>query len=796
MKTHRLSCCVSVVWFLCLGWAGGGLLGADAPATGGGAPPPEVKVDVKDVNLQRARADFFEQKVRPLLADKCFSCHSVAADKRKGGLLLDSREAIERGGDSGPAALSGDPEASLLMRAVRCVDADLQMPPKEKLAVGEVAVLEKWIASGMVFPAAARAAGSNTREIDLEAGRRFWAFRPLGEVEVPFVRDTRWGRGRLDAFILAELEARGLQPAEAAPRATLLRRVKFDLLGLPPTPEEIEAFEADTAPDAYERRVEAFLSSPHLGERWGRHWLDLVRYCDVGESWVNSKGQPHWYRDWVIRSLNADMPYDRFLTLQLAADLLPDADPADRAALGFLGLSPNYWKELQLPVEIIKSIVSDEVEERMHTFSSVFLGVNLACARCHDHKYDPFTTEDYYGLAGVLASSRVAEQALEPGVDVQRIVALREQAAKTEEELKKLKAKKGEENAARITEMEEKLAALRGDPQFSAFLVTGVREGGVRVEAAKGKHGSQLVNEEAPRDLAVEIRGNPNRTGRTVPRRFPLLFTPEKPREFSSGSGRLELAQALVREGHSLVARVIVNRIWAAHFGTGLVNTPSEFGAQGEPPTHPALLEDLARRFVENGWSMKWLHREILFSSVYRQASGRAPVGDPGLRWYSRFPRKRLEVEPWRDALLCVSGTLDLTMGGPALDLGLSTNNRRTVYGLVKRRELNDLLRLHDFPDPVTHSPARTPTTTPLQQLFILNSPFFLQQAQALSKRLAAEKSDTAGRIERAYRLLYGRSPSASELRLGEAYLADSSDQNWTRYLQVLLGANEFLFTD
>jgi hypothetical protein len=576
----------------------------------------------------------------------------------------------------------------------------------------------------------------------------------------------------------------------------LLRRAKFDLLGLPPTPEEFEAFERDDAPAAFERRVDEWLSSPHYGERWARHWLDLVRYCDTPESWLNSKGQPHLYRDWVVSALNADTPYPRFIELQLAADLAPEARPSDRAALGFLGLSPNYWKELQLPVEIIKTIVSDEYEERVHTLSATLLGVNLACARCHDHKYDPFSAEDYYGIAGVLASTRIAEQSIDAAVDPARVVSLHEKVAKAEDEMKKLKAKKNEDLAAKIAELEANVASAKADPQYTAPLVTAVREGSLHVEPNRGKHGSTLVYQDAPQDMAVEVRGNPNRTAQRVPRRMPLLFTPDAPVQFTSGSGRLELAHALFRDSRPLVARVIVNRVWAAHFGTGIVPTPSEFGAQGERPTHPELLDRLASGLIQNGWSLKWLHRTILLSATYRQASGKPAPNDPDLRLYSRFPRKRLEVEQWRDALLAVSGELDLTLGGPALELAQPANRRRTLYGLVKRRELSDILRLHDFPDPITHSPSRIPTTTPLQQLFTMNSPLMQAQARAFEKRLAAAASDSSGRVALAYQFALGRPPSPSEQSVAARFLETAGAQRWTEYLQVLLGSNEFLFLD
>ena len=781
---------VAVLWSLCVHPT---RAAAEVPASAAGG---ELAVNnPPGASSERAALEFFEQKVRPLLEEKCLSCHSEKAAKQKGGLLLDSRDAILKGGEAGAAAHPGNPAGSLLLRAVQYQEPDLQMPPKERLSQKEVAVLERWILEGMAFPSSSSAT-QKRRSIDYVEGRRFWSFRPLQPSPAPPVKQTDWPRNGVDAFVLARMEAVGLAPAPEAPRRVLLRRAKFDLLGLPPTPEEFEVFEKDGAPDAFERRVDGWLASPHYGERWARHWLDQVRYCDTPESWLNSKGQPHLYRDWVVHALNADTPYPRFIELQLAADLAADAQPADRAALGFLGLSPNYWKELQLPVEIIKTIVSDEYEERVHTLSATLLGVNLACARCHDHKYDPFSAEDYYGIAGVLASTRVSEQSIDAAVDAGRVVGLHEKVAKAEEEVKKLKAKKNEDHVAKIAELEGGITSLRADPHYGAPLVPAVREGSLVVEPNKGKHGSTLVYRDAPQDMAVEVRGNPNRTAQRVPRRMPLLFTPEAPVRFTSGSGRLELARSLFCEARPLVARVIVNRIWAAHFGTGIVPTLSDFGTQGEPPTHPELLDRLAAGLIQNGWSLKWLHRTILLSATYRQSSGKPAPQDPDLRLYSKFPRKRLEVEQWRDALLAVSGELDLSLGGPAVELAQASNHRRTLYGLVKRRELSDILRLHDFPDPITHSPSRIPTTTPLQQLFTMNSPLMQAQARALEKRLAAARSDPFGRVELAYQLALGRPASPSEHTVAARYLEMAGEQRWTEYLQVLLGSNEFLFLD
>lgn len=739
---------------------------------------------------------FFEQKVRPLLIEKCYACHAEVAKKQKGGLLLDSREAILKGGDSGPAVVVGEPAKSLLVKAIHYREADLQMPPKGKLTEREIETLEQWVKLGLPFPPTGKTL-RKTKEIDYEAGRQFWSFLPLKTHEPPTVTNQRWPQQRIDHFILAELERRHLQPTAPAPIAQLLRRAKLDLLGLPPTREEIADFEADPSTNAFAKRLDTWLALPQYGERWSRFWLDLARYCDVAEQWTETKGQPYHYRDWVVHALNTDISYPRFLQLQLAADLMPDAKASDRAALGFIGLSPTYWKELQLPVEIIKTIVSDEYEERIHTLTSTFLGLNAACARCHDHKFDPISTADYYALAGVFANTKQTDQALQAGIVGERIAQVREQMTKLESELKKIQGKKGLANTAKRAVLWHKRATLQATPGLDATLIPGVRDASLHVIPAKGTHGSQVTYQETPINLALEIRGNPNNLGPVIPRRFMKVLSANEPKPFTQGSGRLELANALIRDAEGLLARVFVNRVWKQHFGTGLVETPSDFGSQGERPSHPQLLDDLAHQFVTHGWSMKWLHRQIMLSATYQQASGNPPGNDPANRLYATFTRRRMDVEAWRDSLFFVAGNLNLQVGGPPQELTLATNNRRTLYGLVRRRELSDLLRLYDFPDPVTHSPSRVLTTTPLQQLYTFNSPLMSQQAANLIKRLHQDVgADPTKRIERAYSVLFGRRPTPSQLQLGLAFVRDGKEATWGQYAQVLLGSNEFMFID
>ncbi len=760
-----------------------------------------------------ADRDFFEKKVRPLLVAECQKCHSTQAKKQRGGLLLDSRSALLKGGDSGPAVIAGQPDKSLLIRAVHYRDVRLQMPPTGKLASHQLAVLEEWVRRGVPFPESGPAVAARQGIIDLEKGRQFWSFQPPKTVSLPTVRQRDWPRQRIDWFVLAELEKHKLSPSAPASRRTFIRRVTFDLTGLPPTPEEVEAFVSDPVADAPSRLVERLLASPGHGERWGRFWLDLVRYCDVPEPWAEVKGSPWLYRDWVVRACNEDMPYNRFVQLQLAADLMPDARPSDRAALGFLGLSPTYWKELKLDHNVIKTVVAEEWEERIEALSGTFLGLTVACARCHDHKFDPISTQDYYALAGVLASIRTADRPLLSAANAAVVRQAQGKIQELQKEIDKLQAKKPvpDEARERIKELKEQIEQVRKTtPNFDSPLAPVIEDASLHV-LADGPHRTRLeYRSGVAQDVAVQVRGNPTSEGPVVPRRFLAVLSPGTPKPFTQGSGRLELSAALVHEGAPLLARVIVNRVWKHHFGAALVDTLSDFGAQGSRPTHPELLDDLAARFVQNGWSLKWLHREIVLSATYQQAvaptvntPGSPGAVDPDNRLLWRMNRRRLEIEAWRDAMLAVAGALKRDLGGPPKDLGQAGNQRRTLYGLVKRRELNDLLRLHDVPDATTHSPGRIPTITPLQQLFTLNGPFLQQQAAALVGRLEREvPGGDEQKVQRAYRLLFGRPATDRQVKLALAFLtkgaADKAERasRWQQYAQALLGSNEFLFVD
>jgi hypothetical protein len=737
-----------------------------------------------------ADLDFFEKKVRPVLVEHCYKCHGNG--KTKGGLSLISREAMLKGGDSGPALVPGDTAKSLLLQAVRH-EGETQMPPKGKLPPHIVADLSSWVKRGAVWPATS-AGGDAVRAASTTIGaaeRGFWAFRPIADPLPPTVKDQAWPSKPLDRFVLAKLEASGLHPVRAADKHALLRRVTFDLTGLPPTPEEVATFLSDAAPNAYDKVVDRLLSSPHYGERWGRHWLDVARYGEDQAHTFQARVFPNGYRyrDWVVKAFNDDMPYNRFIVEQIAGDLLTDGDPeAHRAALGFFALGPHYYGDSAAR----KLVEATELDDRIDTLTRGFLGLTVSCARCHDHKFDPIAQSDYYSLAGVFQSTKYEEMPVGPPEAIARYNQAQKEIRAYETKIKEfLKTEgKGQGEKKLGDEAKKKLANMRRELEQ------------VKKSASPPPPVVHTLSEGKAANMKVYLRGNPDKEGEVAPRRFLRILAGDNPPPFQQGSGRLELAHAIADPKNPLTARVLVNRVWQYHFGRGIVGTPSNFGKLGERPTHPELLDHLAARFLASGWSIKALHREILLSATYRTSCDRDErnaVVDPANRLCWRMNRQRLDVESWRDALLAASGELDGTIGGAPADIGNVANKRRTLYGKISRHNLDSLLRLFDFPDPNITSGARPVTIVPLQQLFVLNSEFMIARARSLSAKLTAEEKDDAARIRRAFVRVFGRPACEREVQMGLAFLRDtekSALSRWEQYAQVLLSANEFTFVD
>ncbi len=758
--------------------------------------------------------DFFETKIRPALVEHCYACHSAEAKKAKGGLRLDTPEAIRKGGDSGPAVAAKN-ERSLFLRAVEYDDAGLVMPPKGKLPDNVLRDFRKWIQLGAPLPAAS-VAKTGPATVDFQKAKDFWSFRPAKERPVPTTSDPKWATRKHDHFVLQNLDEQRLSPAPAADRRTLVRRAYFDLIGLPPTFERVEAFAADPRPDAYEKLVDELLASPQFGEKWGRHWLDVARYAEdhsTGESTCKPPRFPEQYRDWVIRAFNDDVPYDQFVRRQLAADKLAGLPPADLAALGFLGLSPVYHKEPKLSREVIAAIVADEWDERVDAITRGFLGLTVACARCHDHKFDPIRTEDYYAIAGVMANTQLAERPLKADGDADA-----DALATVQSQLLDATMRVGYAKEMRATAIKEKRdpapfdgpiavceAALKKwkakeKALYTGPIAPGVRDAGTWV-ADDGPAWTVIeYKPDAMRNLPVFVRGNPARPGAIVPRRFLPVLSSGDAKPFKSGSGRLELADAIVGDAKGLTARVFANRVWGWVFGRSLVATPSNFGRLGDPPSHPDLLDDLTARFLANGWSVKWLVREMVLSATYRQSSRHVEDysrKDPENRWLWRSPRKRLEVEGWRDAILQASGQLDPKAGGPSEDLDRIASVRRTVYGKVSRQRLSDIHRLFDLPDPKAHGEKREPTTTPIQQLYFLNSPFVRQASAALANSVASAARPPADVATALFRKVLLRNPTPDEIGTALRLVTPATGSGplaWELLAQVLLASNEFLF--
>ncbi|MBJ06481.1 MAG: hypothetical protein CMO40_05085 [Verrucomicrobiaceae bacterium] len=748
---------------------------------------------------------FFESKIRPLLVEHCYECHSVRAKEVRGGLLLDSRAGVRKGGDSGAVLVPGQPNESRLLRALSYRDSDLQMPPKGKLPDGDLALLREWIERGAPDPRQ-EMAGPVAEEpgIDYEEGRRFWSFvrpekRPLPEV----TGKLDWVRNEIDQFILAKLEQADLAPASEADRRTLVRRAYLDLHGLPPTTDQIDAFLLDNRPDAWERLVDELLSSPRYGERWGRHWLDVARYSDSNGMDEDIAHPEAWrYRDYVIRSFNQDKRFDQFIVEQLAGDLLPSRDLAEKrdqhAALGFLSVGPKM-----LACDDPDKMRRDIVDEQLDTTGRAFMGMTLGCARCHDHKFDPVSIEDYYGLAGIFLSTKTLVK--------YSVVAQYHEHDLTEPEVAK--------RWNRVSELEKRRGAKTTPGEEKEKLEAEITE---LKKGLSRRHKVMGVTEDKTIDTKVHLRGNYMTLGKSVPRRvLPVIAGLEQAPMPVRQSGRLELARWIAGMNNPLTARVIVNRLWRWHFGRGLVPTPDNFGILGERPTHPELLDYLAIDFVEKDWSLKALHRKIMFSATYRQSphATRARKLDPENKLFARWKPRRMEAEVVRDSILFKANRLDLKMGGGVIqrkateyiNKGKMTewikSTRRTVYLPVIRSAGYDELNAFDFADPsVPDGNRRTSTVTP-QALVLMNSPLVHESAMEIAGIMLQETKelDPAGRADWLIRHYHGRPGRKDEIgRLVEhvrSYpIEEGAEQRekktWAGVARALMAANEFLYID
>lgn len=632
-----------------------------------------------------------------------------------------------------------------------------------------------------------------------------WAFKPLPLSGVNEFAEPVDGYHRIDAFIENTLSSKDLVFSPEADRRTLIRRVYFDLVGLPPDVDAMDDALMDKRPDAWSQLVDRLLSSPAYGEKWSRMWLDQVRYADQTAVWFENMGSAWLYRDWVIQALNDDIPYPEFVQRQLATDLMASTGSEDIPALGFLGLSPTYWKELKLAPEVIKTIVADEWEERVDMMSRTLLGLTVSCARCHDHKSDPVSMQDYYALAGIVANIRLTSRPIIPEQQWKPIAAAREQVRLWHDEINRLSKDESPDTEERIGEVKKQIAELKKKtPNYDLPMAHAIDDAYLEI-LPDGPDATKLVYlEHAHRDLESHVRGDPNRTGDTVQRGFFTVFGGGALGK--NGDARLEWAKSLFEHAEGLAARVIVNRVWKEHFGEGMVATPGNFGLSGAVPIHRELLDDLAARFVVNGWSLKWLHREILLSRTWRQSSQMHAKGqmlDPENKLLWRMPRRRLYIEAWRDAMLAVSGRLDPSLGGASQNLSQSDNVRRTIYGTVHRRDLDVMLKLHDFPDPNRYSEQRIDTTTPVQQLFALNGPFVRDCSMHLADSIVARSGDgLSGWIKHLFRQVWGRTPTADEEVLFESYFESEAASNTdireilARCAQTCITSNAFLYVD
>jgi hypothetical protein len=727
------------------------------------APPAAKPPDTND----RIGIAFFEQHIRPLLKEHCYSCHSRQAKNLRGGLLLDSKEGRSKGGDRGPAIVPNRPDKSLLIRAVRYQD-DLKMPPKGKLSDKQIDLLVRWVRMGAPAPDRGPAAETTPKPIDVQAGRRHWTFQSLQVGAPPFVKSgENWCLTPLDRFILAQLEAKGLEPNPAADRQTLVRRVYFDLLGLPPAPKEIDAFVHDSDPHAYEKLVHRLLDSPHYGERWACHWMDVARFAEShGYEQDYDRPYAYHYRDFLIRAFNQDLPYSEFIRWQIAGDELAPDEPLALMATGFLGAGPF---PTQLTEAEFESARYDELDDMAATTGQAFLGLSVGCARCHDHKYDPIPSRDYYRLTAAFTTTIRSEVdvSLQPGAKPTKVQV-------TSEGFPHTKHNADERGFPHF--YQQTYFLQRGDVNQKKGVAT---PGYLQVLMKKGKDESHW---------RVPVPAGWKRTS------FRRAALAQWLTDAENGAGQL-------------AARVMVNRMWQHHFGRGLVRTPNDFGAQGEPPSHPELLDWLAADLIRHGWRLKHTHELIMTSAVYRQSSAfdeRRSRLDRENVYYWRHTPRRLEAEAIRDALLQVSGVLEPRMYGPgSLDPNM---RRRSVYFFIKRSQLIPMMMLFDWPEHLTSIGERSTTTIAPQALLFLNSPQGRLYAESFARHLPRGPVETT--VHQAHQIALGRAPSPQEQVLSQEFLAqqsvayhragrrDSQERALVDFCRTLLSLNEFIYVD
>jgi hypothetical protein len=840
---------------------------ATAPARAAGPSPADI--------------EFFEKNIRPVLVEQCYKCHSAASEKIKGGLLVDTREGLLKGGDGGPSIVPGNPDNSPLIIALRYTDEDMQMPPKHQLPAEQIKLLEKWVRMGAPDPREG-APAKPLASYDFAKAKTFWSFQPVKDPTPPTAVSAEWSGHPIDRFIAAKHAQMKLSPGTLVDRRTLIRRATFDLIGLPPTPAEVEAFVNDTSPNAWETVLNRLLASPAYGEKWGRHWLDLVRYAD--SSGCNADfpvAQAYKYRNYVIESFNRDKPYDQFLKEQIAGDLLPHKDDAQNyeqiVATGYLAIARRFGSsahEFHLTLD-----------DAIDNMGKSMIGLSLGCARCHDHKFDPIPTADYYALFGILNSTKYAF----PGTELfphpkdftilakgekadafrrreaemaaldqhyQELVAIRRPIAVAEKEAKssgKPAAAKSEAVLGALLAATTPALVPRSALSLPATIYIAraqaeppartLADVSAEMAAIKAKL-KQMENEPVTVERAYAVfdgsaanahilrKGDPKTPGDEVPRGFLQVLGGQKLPATEKGSGRRELADWIADKSNPLTARVMVNRIWQGHFGKGLVQTPNDFGTRGKPPTHPELLDWLASRFIESGWSIKSMHRLILTSRAYQLASddenesrqARNVELDVNNEYLWRFNRRRMEAEEVRDSLLAISGAMESGEGGPhpfppesewkytqhRPFVATYETNRRSVYLMQQRIKRHPFLEVFDGADTNAVTAGRARETSPLQALFYLNDPLAYDSADRFAARLTSNDAQEDQRIDLAYQLCFSRPATSEERLIAHEYLRDThermeeagvlSEQQpraaLASYLRVQLGSNEFFYID